>query len=148
MQERFKTFTLLINKISRSIRKIKTGEMAELELKSTHVSCIYYLYTMQSLTAKELCEVCEEDKAAVSRSIEYLEKGGYIETVDKGNKKYKRPLELTEKGYIIGKQLSERIDSILEQASAGISEEERAIMYRALAVISENLHKISSEYEN
>lgn len=148
MQERFKTFTLLINKISRSIRKIKAGEMAELELKSTHVSCIYYLYTMQSLTAKELCEVCEEDKAAVSRSIEYLEKGGYIETVDKDNKKYKRPLELTEKGAIIGKQLSERIDSILEQASAGISEEERAIMYRALAVISENLQKISSEYEN
>lgn len=148
MQERFKTFTLLITKINRCIRKIKTEEMAEFELKSTHVSCLYYLYTMQSLTAKELCDVCEEDKAAVSRSLEYLEKNGYLEVIEKQHKKYKRPLELTEKGREIGKLLSERIDNILDVASEGVSNEEREILYRSLAKIGENLQNICDEYDN
>lgn len=147
MQERFKTFTLLIAKASRCIRKIKTEEMAELDLRSTHVSCLYYLYTMQSLTAKELCEVCEEDKAAISRSLEYLEKNGYLVAMEKEHKKYKRPLELTEKGLEIGKQLSEKIDNILEKASEGVSPEDRIIMYRSLVQISENLQNICENYD-
>ena len=79
MQERFKTFTVLISKINRSIKKIKTEEMDEFNLKSHHVSCLYYLYKSNSLTAKELCDICAEDKAALSRSLEDLERNGYIE---------------------------------------------------------------------
>ena len=60
MEERFKTFTVLITNIARSIHKIKTEEMSEFKLKSSHVSCLYYLYKEQSLTAKELCEQLEE----------------------------------------------------------------------------------------
>ena len=71
MQERFQTFTVLITKLNRCIRKIKTEEMAEFDLKSPHVSCLYYLYKADSLTAKELCDICEEDKANISRSFIY-----------------------------------------------------------------------------
>ena len=59
MEERFETFTVLIAKISRSIRRIKAEEMAEYDLKATHVNCLYYLYTVGELTAAELCERCE-----------------------------------------------------------------------------------------
>ena len=41
--ERFQTFTVLITSINRSIHKIKTEEMAEFNLKSAHVNCLYYL---------------------------------------------------------------------------------------------------------
>lgn len=148
MQERFKHFTLLTSKINRCIRKIKAEEMSEFELKSTHVSCIYYLYAMQSLTAKELCEICEEDKAAVSRSLEYLEKNDFICLSDSDARKYKRSIVLTEKGYKVGNRISERIDSILDMASEGISTEERDTMYRTLYAISENLQKICDKYDN
>ena len=77
LEERFETFTVLIAKISRSIRRIKAEEMAEYDLKATHVKCLHYLYTVGELTAAELCERCEEDKAAISRSLEYLEAKGY-----------------------------------------------------------------------
>ena len=63
MIDRFQTFTVLVAKMNRCIRKIKTEEMAEFDLKSPHVSCLYYLYGADSLTATELCEICEEDKA-------------------------------------------------------------------------------------
>ena len=58
MEERFETFTVLINRISRNIRKIKNQEMAEYQLRSAHVSCLYYLYLSERLTATELCERC------------------------------------------------------------------------------------------
>ena len=56
MQERFETFTILVNRISRNIRKIKNQEMAEYKLRSAHVSCLYFLYKSNGLTSAELCE--------------------------------------------------------------------------------------------
>ena len=70
MVERFETFTILLNRINRNIRKIKNKEMANYELRSPHISCLYYLYIFDELTSKELCEHCEEDKATISRSLE------------------------------------------------------------------------------
>ena len=78
MTERFETFTVLINRISRNIRKIKNQEMAEYDLRSAHVSCLYYIYTSENTTATELCEKCEEDKATISRALDYLEQNGFI----------------------------------------------------------------------
>ena len=87
MKKRFETFTVLINKISRNIRKIKNQKMAEYGLRSTHVSCLYFLYTADSLTATELCERCEEDKATISRSLDYLEENGFITCDAKSEKR-------------------------------------------------------------
>ena len=89
MQQRFETFTVLIAKISRSIRRIKAEEMSEFHLKGPHVSCLYYLTQLGPLTAGQLCDRCEEDKAAVSRSLEYLEQNGYVTRPDK---RYRSPL--------------------------------------------------------
>ena len=146
MKERFKIFTVLVSKINRMIKKIKAEEMAEFELKSPHVSCLYYIYNMRSLTAKQLCDICEEDKAAVSRSIEYLEEKGYLECKSITAKRYKSPLTLTSKGMEIGKLVADKIDSMLEVASDGIKESDRIIMYRCLMLISDNLQKICEKY--
>lgn len=147
MEERFKTFTVLIAGINRSIRKIKTEEMAEFNLKSPHVSCLYYLYKENFLTAKELCDICEEDKANISRSIKYLEENGYITCNSKTRKRYLTPLELTEQGRAVGKQIAEKIDRILDLASAGLSDEDRELFYKSLIRISDNLHNICAKYE-
>lgn len=146
MEERFQTFTVLIAKLNRYIRKIKTEEMAEFNLKSPHVSCLYYLYKMESLTAKELCDICEEDKANVSRSIEFLEANGYIISKNKTGKRYKSPLILTEKGKEAGNHLARKIDSILDTVSQGLSDEQRVNMYKSLSVICDNLQKICDAY--
>ena len=147
MQERFQTFTVLIARLNRCIRKIKTEEMAEFNLKSPHVSCLYYLYKSDSLTAKELCDICEEDKANISRSIEYLEKNGYLVCKSKTEKRYKSPLVLTEKGRETGEYIVRKIDAILDSVSEGIPEEHRMIMYRSLSVICDNLQKICDAYD-
>jgi DNA-binding MarR family transcriptional regulator len=146
MEERFETFTVLIAKISRSIRKIKSGEMEEYNLKSPHVSCLYYLYKNGALTAKQLCDECGEDKAGLSRSLEYLEECGYIKCDSDLKKRYRSPLSLTEKGLGIGKGIANKIDKILTVASAGVSEEDRQIMYKGLSVICQNLENLCDRY--
>ena len=112
MQQRFETFTVLIAKISRSIRRIKAEEMSEFHLKGPHVSCLYYLTQLGPLTAGQLCDRCEEDKAAVSRSLEYLEQNGYVTRPDK---RYRSPLTLTEKGQETGRAIAGKIDRLVEE---------------------------------
>ena len=143
MEERFETFTVLIAKISRNIRKIKNREMPEYDLRSAHVSCLYYLYTHSSLTATELSERCEEDKATVSRVIEYLVSRGFISYPQPEGKRYKIPLTLTEKGRQAGKKIYEKVSLVLDEVGAELTEEERLSFYKCLAVISENLERIA-----
>ena len=144
MTERFETFTVLINRISRNIRKIKNQEMAEYNLRSSHISCLYYLYTSGGLTATDLCERCEEDKATVSRSLEYLENNGCLVCESKSAKRYKSLLKLTDKGTNVGKKISDKIDYFLKEISVELTEEERMQFYRSLTLISNGLDNIAN----
>ena len=144
MEKRFETFTVLIAKISRNIRKIKNQEMADYDLRSPHISCLYYLYSSEGLTATELCERCEEDKATISRSLGYLERNGYLACEAKSSKRYKSPLLLTEKGKEAGKKIAGKIDRVLDEISTGLTEEERISFYRSLSVISDGLEAIGN----
>ena len=143
MQDRCEIFTVLISKISRNIRKIKNQEMAEYDLRSTHVSCLYYLYAAESLTATELCERCEEDKATISRAVDYLETNGYVTCESKSSKRYNSPIILTEKGQSIGKEICDKVDLILEEVGTGLSDKERIEFYRCLTIISDNLERVT-----
>ena len=148
MLERFETFTVLINKISRNIRKIKNQEMADYNLRSVHVSCLYYIYILKSATATDLCERCEEDKATISRALDHLEKNGYLTCQSQHTKRYKSPLVLTEKGNLVGKKIADKIGSVLDAVSTGLTEAERVEFYRCLSIISESLEAVSQKVEN
>ncbi len=143
--DRFATFTVLINRISRNIRKIKNQEMAEYNLKSIHVSCLYYLYIEDKMTATDLCERCEEDKATISRALDYLETKGYLICESKSTKRYKSPFILTEEGRDIGKKIADKINGVLDIISTSLTEKERVEFYRSLSIISESLETVSKQ---
>ena len=143
MQERFETFTVLINRISRNIKKIKNQEMSEYNLRSAHVSCLYYIYTLNDATATDLCERCEEDKATISRALDYLDNNGYITRDVESAKRYKSPLLLTDKGYEIGRKIADKIDGVLDTVSVGLTEEERIAFYRSLSIVSGSLEAVA-----
>ena len=145
MTERFETFTVLINRISRNIRKIKNQEMAEYNLRSVHVSCLYYLYLEDKLTATDLCERCEEDKATISRALDYLEKNGYLTCETTSSKRYKSPFSLTNEGKVVAKKVAEKIDGVLSIISTDLTEEDRIIFYKSLSLISERLEAVSKQ---
>ncbi len=147
MLDRFETFTVLINRINRNIRKIKNQEMAAYDLRSAHISCLYYLYIHGGLTATDLCERCEEDKATVSRALDYLETNGYLVGTPGGAKRYKFPLLLTEKGAQAGKKIAQKVEGVLQRVSTELSEAERVEFYRCLSVISQQLDILAKQSE-
>lgn len=143
MQERFEMFTVLINRISRDIRRIKNQEMASYHLRSAHVSCLYYIYSLDGVTSAELCEHCEEDKATISRALDYLEANGFVLRDSDRTKRYRSPLRLTERGQEAGKRIAEKIDTVLDTVSRTLTDEERAAFYRSLSAISRSLDAIA-----
>ena len=143
MQERFETFTVLINRISRDIRRIKNQEMAVYHLRSAHVSCLYYIYSLDGVTSAALCEHCEEDTATISRALDYLETNGFIVRDSDRVKRYRNPLRLTEKGQEVGKRIAEKIGAVLDTVSRTLTEDERAALYRSLSAISRSLNAIA-----
>ena len=145
MQERFSNFTVLMAKITRSIKRIKTEEMEEYNLKGNHLSCIYYLYKLNSLTLAELVDICKEDKASLSRSVDDLVARKIVERDD--NNTYRNLLTLTTKGNDLGAKISTKIDSILDMVSEGIQEENRTIMYQCLSQISKNLDNYCKKFK-
>ena len=144
MEKRFETFTVLIAKINRNIRKIKNREMADYGLRSPHISCLYYLYSSDGLTASDLCERCEEDKATISRALGYLEKRGFLTCESKSSKRYKSPLLLTAKGKEAGKKIADKIDLVLKEIGTALTEKERISFYRSLTRISDVLETIGN----
>ena len=113
--------------------------MSEYRLKSPHVSCLYYLYKEETLTAKELSDICDEDKASLSRSIDQLEKSGYLSCDSDARKRYKAPLELTDAGREIAKIIVEKVDEILDFVGDCLDDGERASLYTSLEQISKRL---------
>ena len=147
MKERFERFTVLIAKISKSIRKIKNLAMAKYGLKSSHVSCLYYLRFSSAITATDLCDKCEDDKATISRSIDYLEKKGYLIRDNANSKRYKSPLKLTELGEKVADIIAEKVNQVINEVGGGLSEKERVDFYRSLAIVSSGLSAISNKME-
>ena len=143
MEGRFETFTVLINRISRNIRKIKNQEMADYRLRSAHISCLYYLYLAPGLTVTELSERCEEDKATISRALDYLEENDYLMCRSHTVKRYNSPLRLTDRGKEVGKQIADKLGCVLDEISDGLTEPERAAFYRWLTTISDRLEAVA-----
>lgn len=146
--KRYKDFTVMVLKLHRYIQKIKSEEISGFELKSSHVSSLYYLYKEETLTLTELSELCQEDKSYMARSLKVLEENGYIACCSAAKKRYNAPLFLTEKGKELGAYVADKVDTVLEPAGDGLTEDERVVLYRSLAKITANLENICKKYDN
>lgn len=141
MIKRFDAFVSGITTCYKSIQKIKLIEMTEFGLKGAHTMCIFYLHhNPEGLTASQLCNLCSEDKAAISRTLNELidKKFVYTESSDQ-KKKYRAIMHLTESGLEVANKVDLLVAQWVEAGGVGLNEEERNTFYYALNLISENL---------
>lgn len=144
MYTRFTKFVGLITKINRCVKKIKTEETEKFKLKSTHVSCLLYLYKAGSASITTMCDVLEEDKAAISRTIDYLEKNSFV--LRDPSKKYKTEITLKERGRVVGARLWDKVEEIVSKIDGLLTDDERAILYGSLGKISNTLTEYCNGY--
>ncbi len=144
MENRFIKFSNLILEINRSIQRIKNQEMNYVGLKGSQVLCLYNLYiSKEGLSHAQLCDICHEDKGAMTRTIKELELADYLYSSKSG---YKSPIKLTDKGRVVGEFISNKIDERFQEGSQGIGAGERELFYKQLELISENLINICENY--
>ena len=149
MLSRFEQFSTAIFSIYQYIQKIERIEMSKYGLKGSHTQCLIALQQHpQGLTASKLCEVCDKDKAAVSRTIAELEDMGLLERKSNTGYNYRAILMLTEKGLHAANQISTLAATAAERASADLSSEQREMFYNSLSLIADNLSKLYQEGVN
>ena len=143
MISKYEHFSLSVSRIYHDIQRIERKEMEAFGLKGPHAQTLLAIQRYpEGITAVQLCEICDKDKAAISRSAAELEEAGMVRRNSTHGTSYRAPLVLTEKGEEAARIVGEKARLAVEQAGIGLEDEQRQVFYRVLALISENLHTI------
>ena len=146
MIDRYELLSSSISSMYHDIQKIERVEMAKFGLKGPHAQCILALNRYpEGLTVSQLCDICDKDKAAISRTVSELEDAGMILRSPRNGTRYRAPLTLTEQGITAAQAVSERAHLAVEQAGLGLDNSQRQIFYQVLTLIAGNLHAICKD---
>lgn len=146
MESRYELLSGSISSMYHDIQKIERVEMAQYGLKGPHAQCLLTMKKYpEGITAARLCEVCDKDKAAISRTLAELEEAGMVIRENRNGSRYRASLKLTTQGQTAAAAVVEKARLAVEKAGTGFGEEEREVFYRVLSIISGNLHKLCRE---
>ena len=143
MLDRFAQFSTAISAIYRDIQRIEKDEMDRLGYKGAFAQYLMLLRRHPGgLTAAEICELCDRDKAAVSRVMAEMEEK---DLVSRTGSAYRAKLTLTELGTDAADFVACRAQIAVLEAGKGLSDRDRIIFYDALGRIATNLHTLSED---
>lgn len=146
MTRKYEIFSTVVSSLYHDIQKIERMEMAKYGLKGPHAQCLVVMARYpEGITASRLCELCERDKAAISRTVAELETAGLLLRRDNHGIHYRVPLVLTEAGQIAARDVCDVAFRAVEQAGAGLNDQQREVFYHVLGTIAQNLHIISRD---
>lgn len=146
MVNRFALISASVSSMYHDIQKIERVEMAKYGLKGPHAQCLFAMSSCpEGVTSARLCELCEKDKAAISRTVAELELAGLVNRVERNGSRYRALLVLTEKGRETAQSVNEKVRMAVEQAGEGLNDAQREVFYPVLAQIAKNLHTICKE---
>lgn len=143
MVSKYALFSSSVSCMYHDIQKIERAEMSKFGLKGPHAQCLLAIsHYPEGITAARLCEICEKDKAAISRTLAELEKAGMVNRAERNGTRYRASLTLTEQGKLAAAVVSEKARLAVELAGEGLDDAQREVFYRVLALIAGNLHAI------
>ena len=146
MVSKYELFSSYVSCMYHDIQKIERTEMAKFGLKGPHAQCLLAMSRFpEGVTAARLCELCEKDKAAISRTVAELERFGMIRREERNGTRYRANLTLTEQGMVAARAVKEKARLAVEKAGDGLDDAQREVFYRVLALISGNLHTICKD---
>ena len=146
MLSKYESFSLSISSMYHDIQRIERTEMAKFGLKGPHAQCLLAMNRYpQGITSAQLCDICEKDKAAISRTLTELEQAGLVHRGERNGSRYRAPLTLTQQGKEAANSVSIRAQQAVERAGEGLDDAQREVFYRVLALIAGNLHAICKD---
>lgn len=146
MTSRFEQFSAVISGIYWYIQKLERVEMIRQGYKGSFAQ---YLVAMNhfedGLTSARLCEICDKDKAAVSRAIGEMESMGLVTRESTGDSRYRAKIRLTDQGKEAARYVSHRAQIAVEAVGNELSEEERKVFYQTLDRIFTKIQVLTKE---
>ncbi len=138
MLNRFIKFSHLIASIHKSLQKIHNEELQKYGIKAAYAQYLVAMYRSdEEMTVKELSDICDNDKAAVSRAIAEMDEAGLI--IREDDKHYRTKLCLTEEGSKTAQFICDKAEAAVLKAGGELTEEERNTFYSVLEKIEDNL---------
>ena len=145
MKGRYEQFTGLISSINRSIQKIEREEMVKYGYKGAYAQYLTVLErNPEGLTAAQLCELSDRDKAAVSRIVAEMVDKGLVVRESANDNLYRAKIKLTDEGRRVADHVAERAVAAVEAGGQGLTDENRTAFYEALSLIADNLQHIGA----
>ena len=146
MISKYEIFSTVVSSLYHDIQRIERLEMAKYGLKGPHAQCLIIMDRYpEGITAARLCEICERDKAAVSRTVAELEEAGLLTRREQNGIRYRVPLMLTGEGRAAARNVNAVAGRAVEQAGFGLNDAQREVFYQVLGHIAQNLHTISRD---
>lgn len=143
MIRKYELFSSSVSCLYHDIQRIERTEMVKFGLKGPHAQCLLALSRHpEGITSARLCELCERDKAAISRTVAELEQAGMLYRDQHSGTRYRAGLTLTEQGKAAAQAVSARAELAVERAGEGLNDAQREVFYQVLALIAGNLHTI------
>ncbi len=148
-RERFTSFVLLIERISKNIKRIADTEMAPYGLRSSHVMCIMQLAKSDGgLSSTALAEICGVDKAFISRITRELVEKNYIKQEDNPAGTYKTKFVLTEAGEGINKIMIQIVKDRIDHVDSFVSTKKLEIFYDVLSGLDKGVSDLVNKKES
>ena len=146
MLSRYEQFAFIISDIHRYIQKLEREEMVRYGLKGAYAQYLAALSRHpDGLTAAQLCEICDRDKAAVSRIVAEMEEKALVIRERAKDSLYRAKIFLTEEGEKAASFVFARAQIAVNAVGKGLDDDNRKILYASLRSIAENLETISRE---
>ena len=146
MLSRFQQFSFVISEINRHIQKIERDEMIKYGCKGAFAQYLVALLSHpEGLTAARLCELCDKDKAAVSRMVSEMQEKGLVTRSSENARAYNAAILLTEDGRKAAEHVCMKARAAVNAVGGEMSDEERHILYSLLDVIATKLQTLSEE---
>ena len=144
MVDRFERFTYAIVEINRYWHKIAADEMSKYGLKGPFAHYLITLYRYpDGVTSVQLGELCDKNKADVSRALAILEEKGLAVRETQNNSYYRAKIKLTAKGRAAAEQVQQIAEKAVGIGGKGLTDEHRQIFYEALERITANLRQLT-----
>ncbi len=143
---RFEQFSYVISGINRCIQKIERDEMIKYGYKGAFAQYLVALRRYpEGITSAKLCEICDKDKAAISRVITEMQEKGLIIREGGNDRHYNALIKLTSEGLQAAAYVDERAKAAIDAVGNEMSDADRTAFYATLDFIAAKLQALSKE---
>ena len=146
--EPVKPFGFLLHEVARLVRSKIEARAGVHGLSEAQLRLLFRLWKEEGATQARLAQVLEVEPISISRLLDRMEQGGWIERRQDPNDRRVRMIFTTAKTKQIRGAVKDVASQVYEEALAGVSPAMRDAMFKGLEAMARNLSTGSAQAES